>query len=143
LHTLDLLPLDPAEMPPAANTLTLTAPGHNRKRVMSFLFRVLRFLFWLLVLSWAARLLQNLVARMMRRAAPPMPPNGVDVAARSEAVGLARRLVRDPFCGVHVAQVLAIPLRDGGETLHFCSVNCRDEYARRRSLQQERLAANG
>ncbi len=127
----------------AANTLTLNARGHNRNRVMSFLSRVLRFLFWLLVLSWAARLLRYLVTWMIRRATPPAPRKGVDVAGRSVAVGLARRLVRDPFCGVHVAEVLAIPLRDGSETLHFCSVTCRDEYVRRRSLQDERLAANG
>jgi hypothetical protein len=110
---------------------------------MTFLSRVLRFLFWLLVLSWGLRLLKHLVAWMMRPAAQPTPRQGVDVASRSEAVGLARRLVRDPFCGVHVAEVLAIPLRDGSETLHFCSVNCRDEYARRRTLKEERIAANG
>jgi hypothetical protein len=113
---------------------------------MTFLSRVLRLLFWLLVLSWGARLLKHLVAWMMRRADQPTPRkgvDGVDVGGRSEQVGLARRLVRDPLCGVHVAEVLAIPLRDGSETLHFCSVNCRDEYARRRSLRQERLAANG
>jgi hypothetical protein len=110
---------------------------------MTFLSRVLRFLFWLLVLSWGARLLKHLVAWMMRRATQPTPRKGVDVAGRSEAVGLARRLVRDPFCGVHVAEVLAIPLREGSETLYFCSVNCRDEYSRRRTLEEGRIAANG
>jgi hypothetical protein len=111
--------------------------------MMSFFSRVLRFLFWLLVLSWSARLLRYLVAWMMRRATPPQPRPGVDVAGHSEATGLARRLVRDPYCGVHVAEVLAIPLRDGDEVLHFCSVNCRDEYARRRNMIKERIAANG
>jgi hypothetical protein len=115
----------------------------SQSLAMTFLSRVLRLLFWLLVLSWGARLLKHLVAWMMRRADQPTPRKGVDGGGRSEQVGLARRLVRDPLCGVHVAEVLAIPLRDGSETLHFCSVNCRDEYARRRSLRQERLAANG
>src|SRR5262245_20086170 len=110
---------------------------------MSCLSRVLRFLFWMLVLSWSARLLRHLVAWMMRRATPVQPRQGVDVAGHSEATGLARRLVRDPYCGVHVAEVLAIPLRDGDELLHFCSVNCRDEYARRRNVIKERLAAHG
>jgi hypothetical protein len=110
---------------------------------MTFLSRVLRLLFWLLVLSWGARLLKQLVAWMMRGANQPTPGKGVDVPDGFEGEALTRRLVRDPLCGVHVAEVLAIPLRDGGETLHFCSVNCRDEYARRRSLQQERRAANG
>ena len=110
---------------------------------MTFFSRVLRFLFWLLVLSWGVRLLKHLVAWMIRRAAQPTLRKGVDVESRSEAVGLARRLVRDPLCGVHVAEVLAIPLRDGSETLHFCSVDCRDAYARRRALKEERIAANG
>jgi len=112
---------------------------------MTFLSRVLRFLFWLLVLSWGLRLLKNLVAWMMRRAdhATPRHRQAVNAEDRSETVGLARRLVRDPYCGVHVAEVLAIPLRDGSETLHFCSVNCRDEYSRRRALEEERMAANG
>jgi hypothetical protein len=110
---------------------------------MTFLSRVLRFLFWLLVLSWGVRLLKHLASWMMRRADQPTPRQGGDAESRSEAVGLARRLVRDPFCGVHVAEVLAIPLRDGSETLHFCSMNCRDEYARLRTLKEERMAANG
>ena len=110
---------------------------------MTFFSRVLRVLLWLLVLSWGVKLLKHLVAWMMRSGDPSPPRSDVEVAGESEAAGAARRLVRDPFCGVHVAEVLAIPLRDGRETLHFCSVNCRDEYARRRALNEERIAANG
>ena len=110
---------------------------------MAFFSRVFRFLFWLLVLSWGLRLLKHLVAWMMRSADAPTARKGVDVAGGSEAVEVSRRLVRDPFCGVHVAEVLAIPLREGSATLHFCSVNCRDEYARRHALNEERIAANG
>jgi YHS domain-containing protein len=51
----------------------------------------------------------------------------------------ARRLVRDPVCGTHVAEVLAIPLREGGELVHFCSAACRDKYVN----DTQRLAANG
>src|SRR5262249_25002233 len=103
----------------------------------------LRFLFWLLVLSWSVRLLGYLVSWMVRRAAPEQSRQGVGGAASSEAMGIERRLVRDPYCGVHVAEVLAVPLREGDQTLHFCSVSCRDEYARRRNMIKERLAANG
>ena len=108
---------------------------------MNFLSRVLRFLFWLLVLSWGLRLLRYLLGWMMHRATPPAPRKGVDVEGTSDAAGLARRLVRDPICGVHVAEVLAIPLRDGSDTLHFCSVACRDEYSRRRALNEKTAAA--
>ena len=98
----------------------------------------MRFLFWLLVLSWSVALLRRAVAWMLRGAAPA-PPQGADVAGDSEAVGMARRLVRDPVCGVHVAEALSIPLREGAETLHFCSVACRDEYA----SGAKKMAANG
>ena len=49
-----------------------------------------------------------------------------------------RLLVRDPVCGVHIAEVLAIPLRENGELLHFCSLACRDAYLN----SSHKLAAN-
>jgi YHS domain-containing protein len=51
----------------------------------------------------------------------------------------ARRLVRDPVCGMHVAEVLAVPLRESGELVHFCSTACRDKYVN----STQRMAANG
>ena len=98
------------------------------KDSMSFISRVIRFLFWLLVLSWSVALLRRLVAWMLRGGAPEAPTDSVEVAGSSETAGMARRLVRDPICGAHVAEVLSIPLREGGELLHFCSTACRDQY---------------
>ena len=54
-------------------------------------------------------------------------------------VSTEHRLVRDPICGMHLAEVLAIPLRDGGELVHFCSTACRDKYA----AGMRKAAANG
>jgi len=51
----------------------------------------------------------------------------------------ARRLVRDPVCEMHVAEVLAVPLRESGELVHFCSTGCRDKYV----SGTQKLAANG
>jgi YHS domain-containing protein len=96
---------------------------------MSFISRVIRFLFWLLVLSWSVALLRRVVAWMLR-GGTVAPSQGVDVAGSPEGVGMARRLVRDPVCGAHVAEVLAIPLRESGNVLHFCSIACRDQYLR-------------
>jgi YHS domain-containing protein len=48
-------------------------------------------------------------------------------------------LMRDPVCGMHVAEVLAVPLRDGSASVYFCSVVCRDKYVNGR----QRMAANG
>jgi hypothetical protein len=113
---------------------------------MSFISRVIRFLFWLLVLSWSVALLRRVVAWMLRGATtgPSSGVNqGVDVDGSSEAVGMARRLVRDPVCGAHVAEVLAIPLREDGEVLHFCSIACRDEHLRATADRTKKIAATG
>jgi YHS domain-containing protein len=105
---------------------------------MNFLSRVMRFLFWLLVLFWSVTLLRRAVAWMLR-GATTVPQQGADGSTSNQDVATPRRLVRDPVCGVHVAEVLAIPLREGGETLHFCSIACRDTYVG----NTKKLAANG
>jgi YHS domain-containing protein len=105
---------------------------------MSFLARMVRFLFWVLVLSWGVSLLRRLVAWMLR-GGTSAPEQGTNVMGSSEGVGMGSRLVRDPICGVHVAEVMSIPLREGAETLYFCSVACRDQYLN----SGKKLAANG
>jgi hypothetical protein len=116
---------------------------------MNFLARIARFLFWLLIVSWGVRLLRRVLAWMVGGAMPSetnehaagFPAGaGVRSAPGDGANGVAaRRLVRDPVCGLHVAEVLAVPLRDRGELVHFCSLACRDEYVNGR----QRMAANG
>jgi len=105
---------------------------------MSFLSRMVRFLFWVLVLSWSVSLLRRLIAWILPGGTSG-PAQAADVAGNSETGAVARRLVRDPVCGVHVAEVMAIPLREGAETLHFCSIACRDQYL----SGSKKLAANG
>ena len=115
---------------------------------MDFIARVFRFLFWLLVVSWSVALLKRLVGWMVRSATqtsesqshrePEISRNSVG------AVGVSRKLVRDPVCGAHVAEVLAIPLREGGELSHFCSVQCRDQYLLANpATDVKKFAANG
>jgi YHS domain-containing protein len=116
---------------------------------MNFLGRVMRFLFWLLVVSWGVALLRRLAAWMLRGAMPAQTDQNAAGSAAGTGVGMgsddtqsgvaARRLVRDPVCGMHVAEVLAVPLREGGELVHFCSVACRDKYVK----STEQMAANG
>ena len=105
---------------------------------MNFLARILRFLFWLLVVSWGVRLLRRIVGGMLRNEKVPGPQTA-DASPGIPAPAAARRLVRDPVCGVHVDETLSIPLRAGGELLHFCSPTCRDAYA----VNVRKFAANG
>jgi YHS domain-containing protein len=116
---------------------------------MNFLARILRFLFWVVILSWSVALLRRVLAWMVRGAMPPQTDQVPASSATGAGVGsgagdaqsgvAARRLVRDPVCGTHVAEVLAVPLREGGELVHFCSAACRDKYM----TGAQRMAANG
>jgi len=90
---------------------------------MNFLSQVVRYLFWFVVVAWGIRLLRWIFGRAVGdagRSNGPIETSNVETQPR--------RLVRDPICGVHVAEVLAIPLREGSETVHFCSAQCRDKY---------------
>jgi hypothetical protein len=113
---------------------------------MNFIARVIRFLFWLLIVSWSVALLKRLVAWMLRGGGASMQQQDqeANISSDSGATGMSRRLVRDPVCGAHVAEVMAIPLREGGELVHFCSIQCRDEYMlANRSSDAKRIAAHG
>jgi YHS domain-containing protein len=103
---------------------------------MTFLARIVRFLFWLLVLSWSLRLLGRIFGSLMKNSAPAPQQNATGEA---QAPKLSRRLVRDPVCGMHVDETLSIPMREGDELLHFCSIACRDAYI----VSSKKLAANG
>ena len=93
------------------------APG----RAMSFLGRILRFLFWVLIVSWAVKLLGRAIGGANARQSEPRRVN-------REPAGTGKRLVKDPVCGMHMAEELALPLHANGEVLHFCSDECRAKY---------------
>jgi YHS domain-containing protein len=87
---------------------------------MSFLGRILRFLFWVLLVSWVVKLLGRAIGGA--NATPGRPSQ-----AQGEPAG-GKRLVKDPVCGMHMAEELALPLEANGEVLHFCSAECRSKY---------------
>jgi len=89
---------------------------------MTFIVRALRYLFWLLVVSWGVAILQRIVGKMVSGNSGPKPD--MDVPNNS----VNAKLVRDPVCGMHVAEGLALPVRQGTELVHFCSAECRDKY---------------
>lgn len=89
---------------------------------MAFIARLLRFLFWVVIVSWSVSLLRRVVAGM--GAAAPHRNDPLDVP--NDAV--ARKLVRDPVCGMHLAEGLAIVERNGATPVYFCSQECRDKF---------------
>jgi YHS domain-containing protein len=102
---------------------------------MNFLARIIRFLFWIVIVSWGFRLIGRFLSNSLQKAPSQEPAERASDLHTPQA---ARLLVRDPVCGVHLAEVLAIPLRENGEVLHFCSPACRDAYLG----SSRKLAAN-
>jgi YHS domain-containing protein len=100
---------------------------------MALLSRIIRFLFWVVVISWGFRLVSKYITGLLQSGHPPETTQGRDLNSRTTS------LVRDPICGVYVSEALALPLSDNGALLHFCSSSCREAY-----LQPSRkLAASG
>jgi YHS domain-containing protein len=101
---------------------------------MNLIERFFRFVVWVVILSWGIRLIGRFFAWALNSAGSPSqrqaasPVDGSQ-AADSEPRVASRQLVRDPVCGMHLAETLAIPFREHGELLHFCSAECRDKYA--------------
>ena len=100
----------------------------------------MRFLIWLVMLCWIVALLRRAAVWMLRSFLNSL--TGAKTAPSNQEPTISsgsRRLVRDPVCGVHIAEERAIPLRIGGEIMHFCSIACRDQYTSR----EQKFAANG
>lgn len=101
---------------------------------MAMLARFLRFLFWVVAISWGLRLLSRYFNRMLYSGQPSQ-----HIDPRRDPNSNTTSLVRDPVCGVYVSETLAVQLLENGQPLHFCSPSCRDAY-----LQPARkLAAHG
>jgi len=95
---------------------------------MGFIVRLIRFVFWVLIVSWVIKLVGRLLsggfAGSGHRDAAPRA--GSDVG--QDAAPSSKRLVRDPVCGMHMAEELALPLKANSETHYFCSQECRAKY---------------
>jgi YHS domain-containing protein len=89
---------------------------------MTFIVRMLKYLFWLIVVSWSVAILQKIVRKMANGAGEAESHPDVPSAPGNP------KLVRDPVCGMHVAEGLAVSLKHSGATLHFCSAECRDKF---------------
>jgi YHS domain-containing protein len=92
--------------------------------MMTFFARLIRYVFWILVVSWSVSLLRRLVNSM---AVPSESRSNEPMDVPSDAI--TRKLVRDPVCGMHLAAGLAITERQGGEMFYFCSEECREKFA--------------
>ncbi|HEY1422391.1 MAG TPA: hypothetical protein VGF20_02990 [Candidatus Acidoferrum sp.] len=90
---------------------------------MGFLGRLIRFVLWVLIVSWVIKLVGRMLGGSSRA---PVPD--ADAAPGDDTPVSGKRLVKDPVCGMHMAQELALPLNANGETQYFCSPECREKY---------------
>jgi YHS domain-containing protein len=68
-----------------------------------------------------AWLVRKLMAKVLRNSAPVSAPP-------ANAPRPAVSLHRDPWCGTHVSPEISFPLEQAGQVLHFCSIECREQY---------------
>jgi YHS domain-containing protein len=104
---------------------------------MEFLGRMIRYIFWALIAWWTLAILRRIVngfGRGFEQSADSTAGRDLQIPQQE----ISRRLVRDPECGMHLTESLALPLRQGGELLHFCSAQCRDKFLGK----NHKLAAN-
>ncbi|HZC66443.1 MAG TPA: hypothetical protein VE545_07700 [Candidatus Dormibacteraeota bacterium] len=94
---------------------------------MNLLARFVRFVVGVVILTWGLRLVSRFFAWVMKTSTVPGQPSYSQAGAQQQLV--TRQLMRDPVCGMHMPESLAIPYRDDGELKYFCSVECRDKYA--------------
>jgi YHS domain-containing protein len=90
---------------------------------MGFFVRLIRLVFWVLIVSWVIQT----VARLFGGRNRPATPQAHSAGDEQPAIG-RKRLVKDPICGMHLAEELALPVSANGETQFFCSPECRAKY---------------
>ena len=88
------------------------------------LIRILIGIFWFLLTLLGLRLVSRWLGRHIR------PTSGQEPRPRPApaAPELRGAMVRDPVCGTWVDPRIALALPRGGETIHFCSEECRTVF---------------
>ena len=86
--------------------------------MIGVLFRVLQFLFWLLMLRFVVRAVAAAFSTGPARTAAPPP--------RAQ-VRAPEDLVLDRVCRTHVPRSRALVARVAGREEHFCSPACREK----------------
>ena len=86
-----------------------------------------RAIFYLLLTVFLITVLKSIAGIVMKGVSEAMKP-GSAVPSRSNQVPLVGELKKDPVCGTYIAAASSIKENVGGQTVHFCSRDCRDKY---------------
>jgi YHS domain-containing protein len=89
----------------------------------------MRFVLSLFAILAAFLLLRSLLAPLVSAVVSILSPTPAPPAPReSAAVKPASELKKDPVCGAFISPELAVTEKYQGQTVHFCSKKCRDEF---------------
>jgi YHS domain-containing protein len=91
------------------------------------MFRAIFYLLVTVVVITVVRSIVGIVLKgfaeaMKSGAAPGAPPQP------SNQIPLTGELKKDPVCGTYIATATSIKKTVAGQTIHFCSEDCRDKY---------------
>jgi YHS domain-containing protein len=93
------------------------------------MFRVILYLLFAVILISVLRAVMGIIAKGFGEL---MGPRAGQASQPSQAPGkqvpLTGELKKDPACGTYIAAASSIQEKVGGETLYFCSKQCRDKY---------------
>jgi YHS domain-containing protein len=92
-----------------------------------------RVIFYLLLAVAVISVLKSIVGIFLRGVAQAMKPGPDGPGARSfnqasNQVPLTGELKKDPVCGTYIAAASSVKETVAGQTIHFCSAQCRDKY---------------
>jgi YHS domain-containing protein len=90
-----------------------------------------RVIFYLLVTVVMISVLKSIIGIVLKGVSQAMRPgsNAPGTPPRpSNQVPLTGELKKDPVCGTYIAAASSIKETVSGQTIHFCSAQCRDKY---------------
>jgi YHS domain-containing protein len=90
------------------------------------MIRVVFYLLLAVVLISLLRSVAGILGKVLS-AALGRPASGRSPSSEPRKAG---ELKRDPVCGIYVSTATSIKRTVGGETIHFCSVECSEKYGR-------------
>jgi YHS domain-containing protein len=90
-----------------------------------------RAIFYLFLTFVVLTVVKSIVVIVLKGFADAMKPGSAAPGAppRTAAqVPLSGELKKDPVCGTYIAAASSVKQTFAGETVHFCSQDCRDKY---------------
>jgi YHS domain-containing protein len=93
------------------------------------MFRVIFYLLFAVILISVLRAVFGIIAKGFGELMSPRPSQSSPQSqASAKQVPLTGELKKDPTCGTYISAATSIQEKVGGETLYFCSKQCRDKY---------------